>query len=248
MNKTAQEGKKSGNRFGLLKGVNPRGRRPNSILLRKKAGGQKLTCINSNRLEHAKAVIRMCSIAFVVSLAACAQQQLDQFSRDMANLNAALAGGTASGGRPAGTPGSQPQNSDAPRGASTQLVVPADKTAAAALDAALPTIKKVVSLHQCMKDPSEARLFSPYAVPGGENNVFSYGFYRYAPIYASKYHDKNRCVSVRAIDQVTLLALNSLQARVVYLAEDSGEASSFQMQFMKAADGSWRVLRISPLE
>lgn len=196
------------------------------------------------------AMARLGSVAVLVSMTACAQQQFDQFNKDMANLSAALAGGTASAGRPTAAPAALAQNSDAVKGASTQLVIPADKTAAAALDAALPTIKKVVALHQCMKEGSSARLFAPYAVTGGENAIFVHGLQTgyYAPIPLTRYHDKSKCVSVRAIDQVVMLAMNALQIRVVYLADDSGEASNFQMQFMRADDGSWKLSRIMRID
>lgn len=99
-----------------------------------------------------------------------------------------------------------------------------------------------------MKDGSSARLFSPYAVPGSENNIFGpFATPEYSPIGRTKFHDKNKCVSVRAIDQVALLALNALQFRVVYLAEDSGEANNFQMQFLKSGDGSWKLAKINVL-
>ena len=181
-------------------------------------------------------------IAAVISLTACAQQQFDQFNKDLAKFNQAISGGSAPASRTAATPVGLAQTADAGQGTQTQLVIPADKTAAAALEAALPVIKKVVGIHQCMKDPSSTRLFSPYAVTGGENKIF---YYFHTPITLSKYHDKSKCVSVRAIDQVTLLALNTLQIRVVYLAEDSGEASNFQMQFMKSDDGSWKLSTIT---
>jgi len=248
MKQMAQEMKKHGKQIGRSAWLVFLGRLQTSMSLPLRELAQNLLRFSLKNVDLASAVARVGSIAVLVSITACAQQQLDQFNKDMANLNAALAGGTTSAARPTGAPSALAQNTEAGKGASTQLVVPVDKTAAAALDAALPVIKKVIALHQCMKDTSSARLFSPYTVAGGENDVFTYGFYKYAPIFATKYHDKNKCVSVRAIDQVSLLALNSLQIRVVYLAEDSGEASNFKMQFMKSDDASWRLLLIRPLE
>lgn len=200
--------------------------------------------MSAKKEKLVSAMARLGSVAVLVSMTACAQQQFDQFNKDMANLNAALAGGTASAARPTGVPAALAQNADTGKGASTQLVVPADKTAAAALDAALPTIKKVVALHQCMKDFSSSRLFTPFAVVGGENALFPTAYMGFAPIPLTKFHDKSKCVSVRAIDQVAMLAMNALQIRVVYLADDSGEASNFQMQFMRADDGAWKLSRI----
>ena len=188
-------------------------------------------------------------IAVVIFLTGCAQQQLDQFNKDIASFNQAMAGGVPSASRPPVVTAGLAQATDTGKSAQTQLVVPADKTAEAALDAALPNIKKVIAIHQCMKDGSNARLFAPLAVVGGENNIFVHGLQTgvYAPIPITRYHDKNKCVGVRAIDQVTLLALNALQLRVVYLAESSGEASNFQMQFLKASDGSWKLSKVMVL-
>ena len=97
-------------------------------------------------------------MAVVIYLTACAQQQLDQFNKDLANFNQALAGGTAPVNRSTGAVVGLAQNTEAGKGVQTQLVVPADRTTAAALEAALPTIKKVSALHQCMQNGSSARL------------------------------------------------------------------------------------------
>lgn len=249
MKQIAQEMNKHGKQIGRSAWLVFLGRFQPSMFLPLRELAQNLLRFSLKNADLASAVARVGSIAVLVSITACAQQQLDQFNKDMANLNTALAGGTASAGRPTGAPSALAQNSDAEKSTSTQLVVPADKIAAAALEAALPNIKKVVALHQCMRDGSSARLFAPYAVVGGENNIFVYGLQTgvYAPIPLTRYHDKSKCVSVRAIDQVTMLAMNAIQIRVVYLAEDSGEASNFQMQFMRAGDGSWKLSRIMML-
>lgn len=186
-------------------------------------------------------------IAALLSLSACAQQ-LSQLNQDLASLNQSLAAGSANSTSGAAPTVGLAQKTEPGKSAATQLIVPPDKAAAAALDSALPTIKKVIGLHECMKDASSARLFSPYAVPGGENNIFANLYYpEFSPIVRTKFHDKNKCVGVRVIDQVALLALNALQFRVVYLAEDSGEANNFQMQFLKSGDGSWKLAKINVL-
>jgi hypothetical protein len=56
-----------------------------------------------------------------------------------------------------------------------------------------------------------------------------------------KYHDRNKCMSVRAIDNWAMPALNALQFRAVYFADDSGETVSFGYLLKKADDGSWKL-------
>jgi len=68
--------------------------------------------------------------------------------------------------------------------------------------------------------------------------MFSY------PIFNMRHHNKNRCVGVRAIDQWSMPALNVLQFRVVYFAEDSGEAANFFIQFKLSDGGAWLLSSI----
>lgn len=176
-------------------------------------------------------------------LSACAQQ-LEQVNRDLVNLNAALASGLP--GRNPGLTSSGLANIAATQSFQTQLTVPPNKDVEVALNAALPTIKKVISIHQCMKSHDDYRLLSAHSVIGEERRIFPTmeGGY-FAPLQVSNFHDRNKCVSVRAIDQISLQALNVLKLRVVYLAEDSGETSNFAMQFVKGDDASWKLRRIS---
>lgn len=130
---------------------------------------------------------------------------------------------------------------DASKNKPTQLIVPKDKRAAAAMDEALPTIKKVVGIHQCIKDDESLRLMNIYAVPG-VNMATVGGYYPFPNSSAwMKYHDRNKCVSVSMLDQWTMPALNALQFRAVYFAEDSGETINFGYLFKKVDDGSWKI-------
>jgi hypothetical protein len=190
--------------------------------------------------------IKMGMIVGLFCLTACAQQ-LGQLNKDLANINQSIAAGSANSSSNLPPAAGLAQKADTGKTSAMQLIVPPDRTAAAAFDAALPAIKKVIGLHECMKDVSGARLFSTLAIPGGENTIFSWLNQDHSPIIRTKFHDKNKCVGVRVIDQVALLALNALQIRVVYLAEDSGEASNFHIQLMKMGDGSWKLARITPL-
>ena len=181
---------------------------------------------------------------FVLGLLSACAQQLEQVNRDLVNLNTALASGLP--GNNAGTAANGLAAIAAPQSFQTQLTVPSNKDVEAALNAALPTIKKVISVHQCMKSHDDYRPLSAYTVMGEERRVFPTmeGGY-FAPLEVTSYHDRNKCVSVRALDQISLLALNALKLRVTYLAEDSAETSNFAMLFVKVDDGSWKLRRIS---
>ena len=129
----------------------------------------------------------------------------------------------------------------------TQLIVPNDKSAAEAMDAAMPNIKKVISLHRCMKTSDSLRLLNFYAVPGLDFKDEFYRGYGYPNSTAhTKYHDRNNCISARTMDQWSKPALNALQFRVVYFADDSGETVNFQYGFKRAEDGSWKLSSILP--
>ena len=80
-------------------------------------------------------------IAAVILLTGCPQQQLDQFNKDIASFNQAMAGGVPTASRPAVITAGLARTTDTGKRAQTQLVVPAGKTAGAALGAALPNIK-----------------------------------------------------------------------------------------------------------
>lgn len=197
--------------------------------------------IEREYMKHMKWMYWVPGLFSLGLLSACAQQ-LEQVNRDLTKLNSALASGLPNNN--AGATGVGLAAIAAPQTMQTQLTVPSNKDVEAAFNAALPNIKKVISVHQCMKSYIYSRFLSNYTVIGEENRIFQGAGY-YVPLATTKYHDNNKCVSVRAIDQITLPALNALKFRVIYLAEDSGEASNFTMQFTKVDDGSWKLSRIA---
>jgi hypothetical protein len=123
-----------------------------------------------------------------------------------------------------------------------QIKVPDDSTVAAAMDDALPNIEKVIGIHRCIPDWKSLRMLNVYAVPGEDmmsatDNRWSYPN---SP-FLLEYHDKNKCLGVSILDRWTMPALNALQFRVVYLADDSGETLNYQFLFKKMDDGSWKI-------
>jgi hypothetical protein len=131
-----------------------------------------------------------------------------------------------------------------------KLVVPKDKRVAVAMEEALPTIQKVLSIHQCMKEPESLRQLNIFAVPGLDmikrsgdiSGLPAYGFPNSQ--FFMKFHDRNKCVSVTVVDNWSMPALNALLFRTVYFAEDSGETVNFLYLFKKMDDSSWKLSQI----
>lgn len=178
-------------------------------------------------------------------LSACSTAELQKFNNDLAGLNGALSGRNATtgatanaGGTLATMPAAEPDKKQV-----TQLVLPADPRIRGAIDAALPNVKKVLQIHQCVKDNRGMSHLNFLAVPGVNfiNTSYDDSYNRPNSGAHMKYHDRNKCVDVRTIDGWTMPALNALQFRAVYFAEDSGETVNFQYLFKKVDDGSWKL-------
>lgn len=182
---------------------------------------------NVNKTAWLSAVI-VPSLAF--GLLGCAQ-----LNKNLADINQALA---ASGGQPSGY--AMAVQPEAGQSKPTKVVIPNDKRMSTAIDEALPTIKKVLAIHQCLKDSDGMRSLNIYAVTGVDMRD-GHGYSDITPISRMKYHDKNKCVSVQALDQWTMPALNALNFRVVFFGDDSGEVSNFEYYFKKTDDGSWKI-------
>lgn len=174
-------------------------------------------------------------VGLTIGLSGCAQD-LAKFNQDLAALNQALAGGAQGGGVQSGgmAMAAKPAGQSKP----IQLIVPNDKRTAAAIDEAMPNIKKVLGIHQCVKDQDSMRQLNIYAVPGVNIAADAY----HVPNGTNmRYHDLNKCVSISALDQWTMPALNALQFRAIYFADDSGETVNYLYLFKKVDDGSWKI-------
>lgn len=131
-----------------------------------------------------------------------------------------------------------------------KLVIPKDKRVAVAMQEALPTIQKVLSIHQCMKETQSLRQLNIFAVPGLDMTQRSGGpsgspYYGFPNSQAfMKFHDRNKCISITSIDGWSMPALNALLFRAVYFAEDSGETVNFLYMFKRVDDGSWKLSQI----
>lgn len=127
----------------------------------------------------------------------------------------------------------------------TQLIPPTDKAVETAMNEALPTIKKILSIHKCLTNNEGLRQMNFYAVPGADmtkyQNVWDSTHTFGLPIYKMEYHNKNKCLSVQVLDKWTKPALNALTFRAIYFADDSGETSSFKYTLKKMDDSSWKL-------
>lgn len=193
--------------------------------------------------------LKVCTIiiGLTLGLSGCVKE-MAKINNDLASLNHALAGGSKPQANAVASGGTQNDvamaaQPEAGQSKPVQLIVPSDKRVAAAIDEALPTIKKILAIHQCVKDHESLRQMNFYAVPGVDMSNRPYDGYRYhfpnSP--DMKYHDQNKCVSVSTIDQWIMPALNALQFRAVYFADDSGETDNFTYLFKKVDDGSWKI-------
>lgn len=191
--------------------------------------------------------LAVCLIAlFSISLPGCAQD-LERITKDLQALNQGLNGQRTTDASLA--PLIQPlaQSSEGAQSQPTQMLLPNDKSVSAAVDSALPVIKKVVTLHRCMKTSDSLRMLNFYAAPGLDFKDEMYRGYGYPNSSEhTKYHDRNNCISARTMDQWAMPALNILQFRVVYFAEDSGETVNFLYQLRRVGDGSWKLNSIRP--
>lgn len=121
------------------------------------------------------------------------------------------------------------------------LTIPKDKKVGKAVEEALPTIKKIIALHQCMKNKDGLRQMNFYAVPGVDMTRVVSTYAGHFPMERMQFHDRNKCLRVQSMDQFSMPALNALLFRAVYFADDSGETSNFLYLFMRADDGSWQI-------
>ena len=179
-------------------------------------------------------------LAFTLALTGCAKE-LEQLNRDLAAANATMANQRAASL-------AQAQRADTMalpetqtgKEKPTQLIAPTDTRTREAMDSALPTIKKVLEIHSCIKTNDGALQLNYLAVPGVDIRNYYLEKFPNHPGYM-QYHDRNKCVSLRTIDNWTMPALNALKFRSVYFAEDSGETVNFEYLMKKMDDGSWRL-------
>lgn len=178
---------------------------------------------------------------------------LKQVTQGIATVNSALGGGVANSGQHAGGGFGGAPALASPSGSQqvAQITISSDSRTREAADSALPLIKKALSLHQCMKTPDSLRILNADAVPGvdltkvdprwsipnANNSTGGIGV-------KMQYHDLNKCVDVRAVDQWAMPALNALTFRVVYFAADSGETVNFKFSLRKIDDGSWKIANL----
>lgn len=127
----------------------------------------------------------------------------------------------------------------------TQIQIPAEKAVQEAVAEAMPAIRDVLNLHQCMRDSDNLRLMNKFAVPGSDMTRYSNAYdqtHTYGlPVYKMQYHNRSQCLHITSLQDWSMPALNALVFRAVYLAEDSGETATFEYSFRKMPEGNWRI-------
>lgn len=133
------------------------------------------------------------------------------------------------------------QDSSAPMVAT--LVMPSDTRINAAVQAARPTIEQMLSLHRCTRIGGLARM-NHLAVPGVD--LGHWGALHNVPNSRDHvpHHDHAKCLSVRQVDQWEMPALNTLDFRAVFYADDSGETVNMGYTLRRMDDGKWLIQRI----
>ncbi len=195
-------------------------------------------------MKISRPIAGLCLAALLSAfLSGCSTADMQKLNNDLAGLNNALAGRNATTGATAssgGTLATMPA-AESDKKQVTQLVFPTDPRIRSSMDAAMPNIKKVLGIHQCIRENQALSQLNFYAVPGVD--MTEYRGYRAFPNSNEwmKYHDLSKCVSITTLDQWGMPALNALRFRAVYFAEDSGETTNFSYLFKKVDDGSWKL-------
>lgn len=124
-----------------------------------------------------------------------------------------------------------------------QTVLSPDARINAAVQAALPTVHAILSEHRCIRMGGLARL-NPFAVPG--EDMSTWGAFHNVPNSDTylRHHDFRKCLTVRQIDRWEMPALNTLEFRAVFYADDSGEMVNMGYTLRKMDNGTWLLLRI----
>lgn len=171
----------------------------------------------------------------------------EQGEKDRAAIRANQQASESSGSGAIGQNGNfaPTEAAEEPQATPTQIVLSKDKKTAIAVEEAMPLIKKIVSMHRCMKNNASMRQWNFDAPPGVDMMKFGNVYWpkNNLPIEKMQYHDNRKCLSAKVIDQFAKPAANALLFRVVYFADDSGETDNFLYLFVKMDDG-WKIRQL----
>lgn len=105
---------------------------------------------------------------------------------------------------------------------------------------AAPAIAEYIEKMACNIDSEGNSAMNVYGVPGIDLGSLM-GAIR--PARFLKYHDKSQCMSVKRVQGWAAPANNALQFEVIYIADDSGEASTGRHEAIRQPDGVWLFAR-----
>lgn len=74
-----------------------------------------------------------------------------------------------------------------------------------------------------------------YAIPGKIYSTYSHR----PPVKKTKYHNKDKCLHVKNISNIKVLAANAFEFDVVYISNESQEAVKDSHTLIKQSSGEW---------
>lgn len=103
------------------------------------------------------------------------------------------------------------------------------------IEGATPFLVEFLPRIACVRDPNTEvmNLLPRYMTSDSFRNRFVH------PLFAMRYHDKRRCLSIERISDWKSLAKNAVSVSVLFSADDSGESSLTSFTLIEQPDGSW---------
>ena len=109
-----------------------------------------------------------------------------------------------------------------PNASEIKIIIPPGGTLSVAIKSALPVIQDVLTIIRCATDDSVMRQLNNYAIPG-KNFTKLWGSSKYPmdnSMTAMRYHNKSSCVRVQTVEDWKHPALNVLDFKAIYFADD----------------------------
>lgn len=176
-----------------------------------------------------------------VSAPADAQTFLDRLNAKLNKL------GNAASSSSQGAPSSMLAPITPPQSAAIDrlLTAPVDDPAVVAdRTEAMPLIRMILATGTCAVDRGAWNATSRYQLEPGKTLAFNSDSWL-LPNGRLKYHDATKCLTVLRLADWSKSARNALEFTAYYVADDSGEAASQDVQLQKGSDGHWLIRDIT---
>lgn len=99
----------------------------------------------------------------------------------------------------------------------------------------MPTLSAFIERMGCIGERSAAASLDEFAAPG-QTFRYSHGTF---PLFKTKYHDRNQCMTVIRVHGWKMPADNAVQFEVVFKADESSETAKTRHEVVRQPDGSW---------